>query len=179
MHQSSLDNKNVSQVQQWQEYYQEPANKSIENTNKTLKESNQNSALRSQEAPNLVHSYSQGGQSNIDRNTLQVQIEEAKQKLQKEVEIEALRQKQIKEEQFGNFVTICDETKAKYQHIFEKIQEAEVKTFGEQNRASITETAMLNSPEQLYAKFNEQRIDPNQMKEFVQYQYLKVLEQRK
>ena len=108
-----------------------------------------------------------------------MQIEEAKQKLQKEVELEALRQKQIKEDQLQKFKAICDETKAKYQHIFEKIQEAEVKTFGEQNRASITDTAMLNDPEQLYAKFNEQRIDPNQMKEFVQYQYLKVLEDRK
>ena len=38
---------------------------------------------------------------------------------------------------------------------------------------------MLNDHDLLYAKFNEQKIDPNQMKEFVQYQYLKVLEQRK
>ena len=28
-------------------------------------------------------------------------------------------------------------------------------------------------------KFNEQKIDPSQMKEFVQFQYLKVLEKRK
>ena len=66
-----------------------------------------------------------------------------------------------------NFNLICDETRSKYKHIFEKIQEAEVKTFGEENRASISDAAMLNDPVLLYAKFNEQKIDPNQMKEFV------------
>ena len=37
----------------------------------------------------------------------------------------------------------------------------------------------LNDTDALYDKFNQQKIDPDQMKEFVQYQYLKVLEQRK
>ena len=42
-----------------------------------------------------------------------------------------------------------------------------MKTFGEENRESISDAALLNNTDQLYAKFNEQKIDPSQMKEFV------------
>ena len=61
------------------------------------------------------------------------------------------------------FKAICEETKEKYKPIFEKIQEAETKTFGEENRTSITDDAHLNDTIRLYEKFNEQGIDSSKM----------------
>jgi len=92
---------------------------------------------------------------NSMKNALEQQIEDVKKKLQEEIELEALKMEAEKKQQINQFKAICDETKSKYQHIFEKIQEAEEKTFGAEDRTSITDAVQLNDTDTLYDKFNQ------------------------